>query len=61
LKYREIREKLKDTGFEKVRQKGSHETWFKPPDTILTISGHDRDTPPIGTEKQIKKQAGWGK
>jgi predicted RNA binding protein YcfA (HicA-like mRNA interferase family) len=61
MKFGEIRRCLKDDGFEKIRQKGSHERWFKPPDKRVTIAGKDSETPDPGTLNNIYKQAGWSK
>ena len=61
FKYREIKKRLKKTGFEFYRQAaGSHEIWYNPQSKrFTTIPNHSGDMPE-GTLKAILKQAGIG-
>lgn len=58
FKYREIKKRLKKTGFEFYRQAaGSHEIWYNPQSKkFTTIPNHSGDLPE-GTLKAILKQA----
>lgn len=49
-KYREVRRLLKQAGWTRVRQTGSHETWESRDGTrSVTVAGKDSDTVPAGT------------
>lgn len=51
MKFGDIRKMLNKDGFERVRQKGSHERWFKPPDKRVTIAGKNSDDVKTFTSK----------
>jgi len=55
---REIIDKLEDTGFVKVREKGGRRIYRKE-NLMVTIHGKDNDRPTKGTYGAIKRQAGW--
>lgn len=49
---------LEDSGFEEIRQKGSHKFFInKKTGRMTTVPYHKKDLP-IGLEKKIKKDAG---
>jgi predicted RNA binding protein YcfA (HicA-like mRNA interferase family) len=42
-KYREVREALKEAGWQVLRQKGSHEVWGRPgEDARIVVAGRQR-------------------
>jgi len=53
---REIIKKLAQAGFKMVHQAGSHQKW-KPPDGRCVIVPHPQKDYPIGTLRNIEKQA----
>jgi predicted RNA binding protein YcfA (HicA-like mRNA interferase family) len=58
-KYREIRSALKAAGWEVLRQRGSHEVWGKPGETVrIVVAGKDSDTVPVGTLSSIRRASG---
>jgi len=58
-KYREVRRLLKSTGWVKVRQAGSHETWQSPEGArFVTVAGKDSDTVPAGTLAAMRRATG---
>ncbi len=59
LKYREVIERLRASGFVFDRQaKGSHEIWYNPLTKRRTTVPHHPGTVPLGTLRAIIKQAG---
>jgi predicted RNase H-like HicB family nuclease/predicted RNA binding protein YcfA (HicA-like mRNA interferase family) len=49
-KYREVRDALREAGWEVLRQRGSHEVWGKPGERArIVVAGKDSDTIPAGT------------
>lgn len=54
---RKIIKRLEKHGFEPVKVKGSHHK-FKKGDRTVTVPNPKKDLP-IGTVRQIYKQAGW--
>jgi predicted RNA binding protein YcfA (HicA-like mRNA interferase family) len=58
-KYREVREALRDAGWEIPRQRGSHEVWGRPGDSArIVVAGKDSQTVPVGTLSSIRKASG---
>jgi predicted RNA binding protein YcfA (HicA-like mRNA interferase family) len=58
-KYRDVRAALKEAGWEVLRQRGSHEVWGKPGNTVrIVVAGKDGDTVPVGTLSSIRKASG---
>jgi predicted RNA binding protein YcfA (HicA-like mRNA interferase family) len=58
-KFREVRKALKESGWEMVRQTGSHETWREADGRrIVTVAGKDSDTVPVGTLAAIRRATG---
>lgn len=58
-KYREVRKMLKNAGWHKVRQAGSHETWESADGkTSVTVAGKDSDTVPAGTLSAMRRATG---
>lgn len=55
---REVLKILKKSGFEKVDQNGSHIKMYNPTTKKTTIVPNHKGDIPIGTEKNIWKQAG---
>ena len=60
MKVREVMNLIEQTGWQQVRQTGSHRHYRHPskPGTV-TIPGHPRDELHPKTEKSILRQAGW--
>jgi predicted RNA binding protein YcfA (HicA-like mRNA interferase family) len=59
VKYRDLRKLLRDAGWVKVRQRGSHEQYRRPfASGRVTVSGADGEEVPRGTLNSILKQAG---
>ncbi|MCR2042687.1 type II toxin-antitoxin system HicA family toxin [Anaerosalibacter massiliensis] len=58
-KVKDVHQRLKKEGFKKVRQKGSHETWKKGKKTVQVPNHGKNHEIPIGTLRNIWKQAGW--
>ena len=60
MKVREVMNLIEQTGWQQVRQTGSHRHDRHPskPGTV-TIPGHPRDQLHPKTEKSILQQAGW--
>ena len=55
----DVRRGLRDEGWCKQRQKGSHEQWYHPDGRgPVTVAGKDSHTVPPGTWNSIKKQMG---
>jgi predicted RNA binding protein YcfA (HicA-like mRNA interferase family) len=51
--------RLKDTGWELLRQRGSHEVWGKPGETArIVVAGNNSDTVPSGTLGSIRRASG---
>jgi len=58
-KYREVREALKQAGWQVLRQKGSHEVWGRPgEDARIVVAGRDSDSVPAGTLSSIRRASG---
>lgn len=58
-KYREVREALREAGWEVLRQRGSHEVWGKPGEaTRIVVAGRAGDTVPVGTLSSIRRASG---
>jgi predicted RNA binding protein YcfA (HicA-like mRNA interferase family) len=58
-KYREVRAALRATGWDVLRQRGSHEVWGKPGGTArIVVAGKDSDTVPVGTLSSIRRASG---
>lgn len=58
-KVKDVHKRLKKEGFEKVGQTGSHEKWKKG-NKRVTVPNHGSNSEiPIGTLRNIWKQAGW--
>jgi len=58
-KVKDVHKRLKKEGFEKVGQSGSHEKWEKG-NKKVTVPNHGSNSDiPIGTLRNIWKQAGW--
>ena len=58
-KYREVRDALKNAGWQVLRQRGSHEIWGKPDETArIVVAGKDSDTVPNGTLSSIRRASG---
>ena len=58
-KFRELRKALRDDGWIKVRQAGSHETWQSADGArTVTVAGKDSDTIPVGTLAAIRRATG---
>jgi predicted RNA binding protein YcfA (HicA-like mRNA interferase family) len=54
---KKIVKRLKDEGFELISIKGSHHKFRKGPLTVIVP--HPKKDLPIGTAREIAKQAGW--
>lgn len=54
---RRIVKRLKDEGFELISIKGSHHKFRK--GALTVIVPHPKKDLPIGTAREIAKQAGW--
>lgn len=49
-RFREVRSLLREAGWEVLRQRGSHEIWGKPGETVrILVAGKQSDTVPAGT------------
>jgi predicted RNA binding protein YcfA (HicA-like mRNA interferase family) len=58
-KYREIRAALNEAGWQVLRQRGAHEVWGKPGETVrIVVAGRDSDTVPAGTLSSIRRASG---
>ena len=58
-KYREVREALREAGWEVLRQRGSHEVWGRPGESVrIVVAGKDSQTVPVGTLSSIRKASG---
>lgn len=58
-KYREVRDALKEAGWELLRQRGSHEVWGRPDETTrIVVAGKDSHTVPVGTLSSIRRASG---
>jgi predicted RNA binding protein YcfA (HicA-like mRNA interferase family) len=57
-KYREVRAVLQETGWEVVRQRGSHELWAHPQPERIVVAGTGSATVPVGTLGSIRKASG---
>jgi predicted RNA binding protein YcfA (HicA-like mRNA interferase family) len=58
-KFREVRRALRDDGWIKVRQAGSHEIWESADRArVVTVAGKDSDTVPVGTLAAIRRATG---
>ncbi len=58
-KYREVREALREAGWEVLRQRGSHEVWGRPGDPVrIVVAGKGSQTVPVGTLSSIRKASG---
>jgi predicted RNA binding protein YcfA (HicA-like mRNA interferase family) len=62
MKVRDVIKMVEEDGWKLARQKGSHRQFQHPdkPGTV-TIAGHPSTEMPIGTLKNVKKQAGLDK
>lgn len=54
---KKIVKRLKDKGFELISIKGSHHKFRK--NALTVIVPHPKKDLPIGTAREIAKQAGW--
>ena len=60
MKFREVRSRLRQGGWQLVRQSGSHEQWKHPEKQgRVTLAGKDGDDIPAGTLRAIFQQADW--
>jgi predicted RNA binding protein YcfA (HicA-like mRNA interferase family) len=58
-KYREVREALREAGWEILRQRGSHEVWGRPGESVrIVVAGKGSQTVPVGTLSSIRKASG---
>jgi predicted RNA binding protein YcfA (HicA-like mRNA interferase family) len=58
-KYSEVRAALRGTGWQVVRQRGSHEVWAKPGAAQrIVVAGKGSDTVPTGTLSSIRRASG---
>jgi predicted RNA binding protein YcfA (HicA-like mRNA interferase family) len=58
-KYREVRDALRQAGWEVLRQRGSDEVWGRPDEAArIVVAGKDSQTVPIGTLSSIRKASG---
>jgi predicted RNA binding protein YcfA (HicA-like mRNA interferase family) len=58
-KYREVREALREAGWDVLRQRGSHEVWGRPGEPVrIVVAGKDSQTVPVGTLSSIRKASG---
>jgi predicted RNA binding protein YcfA (HicA-like mRNA interferase family) len=58
-KVKDVKKRLKKEGFKKTGQTGSHEKWKKDDKTVTVPNHGDNYEIPIGTLRNIWKQAGW--
>lgn len=60
MSYRELRRLLAQHGFQVDRQRGSHAVYLHPdrPTIPITVAGHGNKDVPVGTLRNILKQAG---
>ena len=59
--YRYVRQVLRDAGWTKLRQRGSHEVWTSPDGrSRVTVAGKDSDTVKPGSLAAIRRQTGFG-
>lgn len=56
---KDVQERLKKEGFKKTGQTGSHEKWKKEEKTVTVPNHGPKYEIPIGTLRNIWKQAGW--
>jgi predicted RNA binding protein YcfA (HicA-like mRNA interferase family) len=58
-KYREVREALKEAGWQVLSQEGSHEVWGRPgEDARIVVTGRDSDSVPARTLSSIRRASG---
>jgi predicted RNA binding protein YcfA (HicA-like mRNA interferase family) len=58
-KYGEVREALRQAGWQVVRRRGSHEVWAKPGEAArIVVAGKASDNVPVGTLSSIRKASG---
>ena len=58
-KFRELRKALRQAGWIRERQAGSHEIWRSPDgQRVVTVAGKDSDTVPVGTLSAIRRATG---
>ncbi len=58
-KYREVRKRLAAAGWQRVRKRGSHESWQSDDGTRrVTVAGKDSDTVPAGTLAAMRRATG---
>lgn len=59
--YREVRRALREAGWVKLRQRGSHEVWSSPDGrSRVTVAGKDSDTIKFGMLAEIRRGNGLG-
>ena len=59
MTYSELQKKLKKNGCFKHHEGGNHEIWYSPiTNKTFPIGRHKKDEVPIGTLKNIKREAG---
>ena len=59
--YRDVRRALRNAGWMKLRQRGSHEVWSSPDGrSRVTVVGKDSDTIKAGMLAEIQRGTGLG-
>jgi len=59
--YRDVRRALRNAGWLKLRQRGSHEVWSSPDGSLrVTVAGRDSDTVKAGMLAEIRRGTGLG-
>ena len=59
--YRDVRRALRNAGWMKLRQRGSHEVWSSPDGrSRVTVAGKDSDTVKAGMLAEIQRGTGLG-
>ena len=59
--YRDVRRALRNAGWMKLRQRGSHEVWSSPDGrSRVTVAGKDSDTIKAGMLAEIQRGTGLG-
>lgn len=59
MKVKDAIAKLKEAGWEQVRQESSHRTFKKEGEpNVVTVSGHDRDDVLVGQLSDIRRKSG---
>jgi predicted RNA binding protein YcfA (HicA-like mRNA interferase family) len=58
-KYREVRKVLRNAGWKRIRQSGSHEIWASPDGKrSVTVAGKESNTVPAGTLGAMRRATG---